>query len=64
MGLITPSFMRKYRKHALVIILIAAAIITPSPDVTSQMIVAVPMYLLYEISVFISVWVIKKHKLI
>ena len=63
MGLITPSFMRKYRKHALVIILIAAAIITPSPDVTSQMIVAVPMYLLYEISVFISVWVIKKHKL-
>lgn len=64
MDLITPSFMRKYRKHALVIILIAAAIITPSPDVTSQMIVAVPMYLLYEISVFISVWVIKKHKLI
>lgn len=64
MGLITPSFMRKYRKHALVIILITAAIITPSPDVTSQMIVAVPMYLLYEISVFISVWVIKKHKLI
>ena len=63
LGLITPSFMRKYRKHALVIILIAAAIITPSPDVTSQMIVAVPMYLLYEISVFISVWVIKKHKL-
>ena len=63
MTLLTPQFMRKYRKHAVVIILIAAAIITPSPDVTSQMVVAVPMYLLYEISVFVSAWVIKKHKL-
>ncbi len=63
MTLLTPQFMRKYRKHAVVIILIAAAVITPSPDVTSQMIVAVPMYLLYEISVFVSAWVIKKHKL-
>jgi hypothetical protein len=41
--------MRKYRKHAVIIILIAAAVITPSPDVTSQMIVAVPMYILYEL---------------
>lgn len=61
--LLTPAFMRKYRKHAVVIILITSAIITPSPDVTSQMVVAVPMYLLYEISVFISAWAIKKHKL-
>jgi sec-independent protein translocase protein TatC len=61
--LLTPQFMRKYRKHAVVVILIAAAIITPSPDVTSQMVVAVPMYLLYEISVFVSASVIKKHKL-
>ena len=63
MTLLTPEFMRKYRKHAVIIILIAAAIITPSPDVTSQMVVAVPMYLLYELSVFVSAWVIKKHKL-
>lgn len=63
MTLLTPQFMRKYRKHAVIIILIAAAIITPSPDVTSQMVVAIPMYLLYEISVFVSAWVIKKHKL-
>ena len=61
--LITPAFMRKYRKHAVVVILIAAAIITPSPDVTSQMVVAVPMYLLYEVSVFISGWTIRKYKL-
>jgi sec-independent protein translocase protein TatC len=63
MTLLTPQFMRKYRKHALIFILIAAAIITPSPDVTSQMVVAIPMYLLYEISIFVSVWAIKKHKL-
>ena len=59
--LLTPSFMRKYRKYAVVIILVVAAIITPSPDVTSQMVVAVPMYLLYEISIFMSAYVIKKH---
>jgi len=61
MGLLTPDFMRKYRKHAVVVILIAAAVITPSPDVTSQMVVAIPMYLLYEISVFVSAWVIKNQ---
>jgi sec-independent protein translocase protein TatC len=61
MTLLTPQFMRKYRKHAVVIILIAAAIITPSPDVTSQMVVAVPMYLLYELSVFVSAWVVKNQ---
>jgi sec-independent protein translocase protein TatC len=61
--LLTPQFMRKYRKHAVIIILIAGAVITPSPDVTSQMVVAVPMYLLYEVSVFISGWTIKKYKL-
>ncbi|MES2133210.1 MAG: twin-arginine translocase subunit TatC [Bacteroidota bacterium] len=63
LGLLTPGFMRKYRKYAVVIILIAAAIITPSPDVTSQMVVAIPMYLLYEISIFVSAYVVKKNKL-
>lgn len=63
MTLLTPGFMRKYRKHAVVIILIAAAVITPSPDVTSQMVVAVPMYLLYEVSIFVSAYVVKKYKL-
>jgi sec-independent protein translocase protein TatC len=63
MTLLTPKFMRKYRKHAVVVILIIAAVVTPSPDVTSQMIVAVPMYLLYEISVFVSAWVVRKHQL-
>lgn len=62
MTLLSPEFMRKYRKHAVVVILIAAAVITPSPDVTSQMIVAVPMYFLYEISIFVSKYVVKKYK--
>lgn len=63
MTLLTPQFMRKYRKHAVIIILIAAAVITPSPDVTSQMVVAIPMYLLYEISVLVSASVVRKQQL-
>ena len=53
-GLISGDFLRKYRKYASVIILILAAIITPSPDWTSQVIVAVPLLLLYEVSVLIA----------
>lgn len=52
-GIITPAFMRKYRKHALIIILILSGIITP-PDIFSQVMVTIPMYLLFEISIFIS----------
>jgi sec-independent protein translocase protein TatC len=60
-GLLTPDFMRKYRKHALVIILIVAGVITPSPDVTSQVLVAFPLYLLYEISIFVAEYVTKRQ---
>ena len=59
-GLMTPQFMRTYRKHAMVIILFVAAVITPSPDVTSQLLVAFPLYLLYELSIFVSMYVVKK----
>jgi sec-independent protein translocase protein TatC len=59
-GLLTPAFMRKYRKHAVIVILIVAGVITPSPDVTSQMLVAFPLYFLYEISIFVSMYVEKK----
>ncbi len=52
-GIITPSFMRKYRKHAFIVILIVSGIITP-PDIFSQVMVTIPMYLLFEISIFIS----------
>jgi sec-independent protein translocase protein TatC len=52
-GLVTPQFLRKYRKFALVIVLILSAIITP-PDILSQIIVAIPVLVLYEVSIFIS----------
>ena len=54
LGLITPAFLKTYRKYAYIVILIVAAVITPSPDWTSQTIVAVPLILLYEISILIS----------
>lgn len=54
LGLITPSFLKEYRKYAYVVILVVAAVITPSPDWISQTIVAVPLIILYEISIFIS----------
>lgn len=60
-GLITPSFMRKYRKHAYIILLIVAAIITP-PDVFSQTLVCIPLIVLYEISILISRSVLKKKE--
>lgn len=60
MGIITPKFMRQYRKHATLVILLVAAVITPSPDVTSQMLVALPLYFLYEVSIWISAAVAPK----
>jgi len=61
LGLVTPVFLRKYWKWAVVIILIVAAIVTP-PDVISQVIIAVPMLLIYEASIMIS-RVVYKNKL-
>ncbi|MEI6047549.1 MAG: twin-arginine translocase subunit TatC [Bacteroidota bacterium] len=60
-GVITPTFMRKYRKHAIVVIFIIAAIITP-PDVFSQTLVAIPLLVLYEVSIFISARVMKQKE--
>lgn len=54
LGILKPSFMRKYRKHSVVIILIAAAVLTPGTDPVSQVILAVPLVLLYEISILVS----------
>jgi len=60
-GVLTPEFMRKYRKHAIIVILVLAAIITP-PDIFSQILVTIPLVFLYELSIFISVRVYKKRK--
>jgi sec-independent protein translocase protein TatC len=58
-GLFGSDFLKKYRKHAIVVILILAAIITP-PDVISQIVVTIPIYILYEISILVSVKVEKQ----
>lgn len=59
-GILTPEFMRKYRRHSLVIILVLSAIITP-PDLFSQVLIAVPLSILYEISISIAKRVEKKR---
>ncbi len=58
-GIMSPSFMRKYRRHAIVIILIVAAIITPTSDALTLMLVSIPLWLLYEVSIFVSAYVTK-----
>ncbi|MGJ8666505.1 MAG: twin-arginine translocase subunit TatC [Patiriisocius sp.] len=60
-GIVTPEFLKKYRKYAMVLVLILSAIITP-PDIASQVIVAVPVLILYELSIFISKWVLRKQR--
>ena len=62
-GLLTPDFMRVYRKHSMVVILILSAIITP-PDITSQVLVSLPLIILYEFSIKISERVIKNQEYI
>lgn len=62
LGLLTPAFMRHYRKHAIVVIFIAAAFLTPGTDPISQVLLAVPLVLLYEISILICKLSQKKKK--
>jgi sec-independent protein translocase protein TatC len=59
LGLVSAEFLRKYRKFAIVIILIIAAIVTP-PDIPSQVIVSIPILVLYEVSIFIAAKVYKQ----
>jgi len=61
LGVMGPAFLRKYRKHAIIAILILSAIITP-PDLISQVIVGVPIVILYEIGILVSARVEKRRK--
>ncbi len=54
-GVLTAKVMKHYRRHAAVLILIVAAIITPTPDPFNQLLLAIPLYLLYEISIYVAV---------
>jgi len=58
-GIMSPKFMRTYRRHAIVVILILAAVITPTSDATTMLLVAMPLYVLYELSIIVSARVIK-----
>lgn len=58
-GLLTPEFLKKYRRHAFIVILVVSAIITP-PDIFSQILVSLPLLLLYEVSIGISKRVVKR----
>ncbi len=60
-GLVTPEFLKNYRRHAFVIILILAAVITP-PDIVTQFLIGVPVFVLYEISILIAVRMSKKRE--
>ena len=62
-GFVTGKFLRKYRRHAFIIILIAAAIITPSTDPFSLTIVTIPLYLLFEASIIVASRVNKKQEI-
>jgi len=53
LGFLTPSFMRHYRRHAIIVILFIAAIVTPTPDPVTQLILALPMMALYEVSILV-----------
>ena len=61
-GIVSATYLRKVRKYAIVIIFIVAGVITPGPDVVSQMAVALPLLLLYEISIILSTRVEKQKK--
>lgn len=60
-GLVTPALMKQYRRHSIIIILMLAALITP-PDVVTQLLIGIPLFFLYELSIFISRWVERDEK--
>ena len=60
LGILTPKFMRRFRKHSIVVIFILSALLTPGTDPVSQIILAVPLVLLYEISILVSKFAQKK----
>ena len=61
-GLVSSPFLVQYRRHSVLVIVVVAAIITPGPDVFSQMLVAIPLYLLYEVSIIVVKRIDKERK--
>lgn len=61
LGFLTPAFMRHYRRHAIIVILFIAAIVTPTPDPVTQLILALPMMALYEVSILVCKFSVRKE---
>ena len=59
LGIVTPAFLARYRRHAILICVVAAAFITPGADPYSLFALTVPLYLLYELSVFVARFIFK-----
>jgi len=62
LGILTPKFMRHYRRHAIVAIFILAAVLTPGTDPVSQVLLAIPLLGLYEFSILVSAWASRKRE--
>ena len=62
-GIVTPKLLKQYRKHFIVVLLILAGVITPSPDLVSQLLVFIPLYSLFEIGIVVSGRVQKQREL-
>ena len=62
LGIMTTAFLRKYRRHAIVVIFIISAIVTPTPDPITQTIFAAPLYALFEIAILVSTRVEKRQR--
>ncbi len=61
-GILRPEFMRKYRRHSIVVIFLLAAALTPGTDPVSQILLAIPLVVLYEISIMVSAWAWRGRK--
>jgi sec-independent protein translocase protein TatC len=62
LGVLSTAFLKKYRRHAIIVIFVVAAIITPTPDPIVQTIFAMPLYLLYELAIVVSRRIEKKRE--
>jgi sec-independent protein translocase protein TatC len=62
LGILTAKFMRDKRRYAIVIILVIAAIVTPTPDMLTMTIVSIPLFVLYEVGIVVAIYVEKRKK--
>jgi sec-independent protein translocase protein TatC len=60
-GIVRAEVLRRYRRHAAVLILIVAAVLTPTPDPINQLIFAMPLYVLYEVSILVVRWIERRR---